>query len=150
MRDGKKRSDRSTEGMFDYNVNSAAQRSMVAAHTPTIRELVQDIGPFKPEFRIADYGCGPGMSTINVARPAIEAYRKLNRNGPIAVCHVDQPGNDWNALFALLYGPDGYIENGTNIRTEAAVGSFYSRVLSDESGRCHGWAIPNKAAETNC
>lgn len=133
MGDGKTRSDRSTEGMVDYNANSLAQQSMVAAHAPTIRRLVLDIGPVRPEFRIADYGCGPGISTINVARPAIEAYGELDSEGTIAVCHVDQPGNDWNALFTLLSGPDGYLDDRTDIRTEAAVGSFYSRVVSDET-----------------
>ena len=126
-------SDRSTEGMVDYNANSAAQQSMVATHAAAIRKLVQDIGPVRPEFRIADYGCGPGISTIGVARPAIDAYRELESAGPIAVCHIDQPGNDWNALFAFLAGPDGYLEGRTGIRAEAAIGDFYRRVVSDQS-----------------
>ncbi len=127
------RSRRSTEGMVDYNGNSTVQQSRVATHASTISRLVKDIGPTRPEFRIADYGCGPGASTINVARPAVEAYRELDRSGPIAVCHVDLPGNDWNALFAGASGPNGYVEGRTGIRPEAAVGSFYDRVLSDES-----------------
>ena len=126
-------SDRSTEGMVDYNENSSVQQSRVASHAPTIRRLVQNIGSIRPEFRIADYGCGPGISTINVARPAIDAYREICGNDPIAVCHVDQPGNDWNSLFTLISGPKGYLEGRTGIRLEAAVGSFYNRVLSDES-----------------
>ncbi len=126
-------SDRSTEGMVDYNANSSAQQSMVAAQTPTIRKLVRNIRTVRPEFRIADYGCGPGISTIHVALPAIEAYREMDGDGPIAVCHVDQPGNDWNALFTLALGPAGYLEGRAGIRTEAAVGSFYERNLSDES-----------------
>ena len=126
-------SDRSTGGMVDYNANSSAQQSMVASHAAAIRELVKDIGSVRPEFRIADYGCGPGTSTINVARPAIEAYRELDGDGPIAVCHADQSGNDWNALFTLLSGPEGYLEGRTGIRPEAAVGSFYDRMVSDES-----------------
>ena len=133
MHDDRTLSDRSTEGMVDYNAHSSAQQSMVASHAATIRRLVQTIGSARPEFRIADYGCGPGISTINVARPAIEAYRDRDGDGPIAVCHLDQPGNDWNALFALLSGPEGYLEGRTGIRPEAAVGSFYDRMLSDES-----------------
>lgn len=49
------------------------------------------------------------------------------------MCHADQPGNDWNALFTLLSGPEGYLEGRTAIRPEAAVGSFYDRMVSDES-----------------
>jgi len=133
MHDDRIRSNRSTEGMVDYNAHSSAQQSMVATHAATIRGLVRNIGPARPEFRIADYGCGPGISTINVVRPAIKAYREFDADGPIAVCHVDQPGNDWNALFTLLSGPEGYLEGRTGIRPEAAVGSFYDRVVSDES-----------------
>ena len=133
MHDDRTPSGRSTEGMVDYNAHSSAQQSMVAAQTATIRRLVRTIGSVRPEFRIADYGCGPGISTINVARPAIEAYRDLDDDGPVAVCHADQPGNDWNALFTLLSGPEGYLQGQTGIRPEAVVGSFYDRMLSDES-----------------
>ncbi|WP_193371123.1 hypothetical protein [Pelagibius marinus] len=133
MQDDQTLSNRSTEGMVDYNAHSSAQQSMVANHAATIRKLVQNIGPVRPEFRIADYGCGPGLSTINVARSAIEAYREVEGDGPVAVCHLDQPGNDWNTLFTLLCGPEGYLEGRTCIRAEAAVGSFYDRMVSDES-----------------
>ena len=133
MQDDAMHSDRSTEGMVDYNAHSSAQQSMVAMHAATIREFVQNIGPVWPEFRIADYGCGPGISTINVARPAIDAYRQLDSEGPIAICHLDLPGNDWNALFTLLSGPEGYLTGQSGIRPEAAVGSFYDRMVSDAS-----------------
>ncbi len=133
MTDDQARSNRSTEGMVDYNAHSSAQRSAVAGHAATISQLVQSIGAVRPEFRLADYGCGPGLSTINVARPAIDAYRMLDGEGPIAVCHADLPGNDWNALFTLLSGPEGYLEGQNGIRPEAAVGSFYDRMLSDAS-----------------
>jgi hypothetical protein len=55
----------------------------------------------------------------------IEAYRRRDPSGPIVIRHADQAGNDWNALFALVFGPDGYQRAGSGIRTEAAVGSFY-------------------------
>jgi len=125
--------ERSTEGMVDYNANSTVQRGIVDVHDATVRRLVETIGQVRPQFRIADYGCGPGLSTISAVRPAIEAYRALDPDGAIAVCHADQPGNDWNALFALVSGPDGYQPGGGNIRTEAAVGSFYERMLDDAS-----------------
>ena len=133
MHEDQTHSDRSTEGMVDYNAHSSAQQSIVATRAATISKLVKRIGSVRPEFRIADYGCGPGISTINVARPAIEAYRELDADGPIAMCHADQPGNDWNALFTLLSGSEGYLKGRTGIRPEAAVGSFYDRMVSDES-----------------
>ncbi|MEM9106965.1 MAG: hypothetical protein AAGC96_15020, partial [Pseudomonadota bacterium] len=71
------------------------------------------------------YGCGPGISTINVMKPAISAYSDAHPGKPIAACHMDQPGNDWNTLFALASGPDGYLEDKTHVRMEASIGSFF-------------------------
>lgn len=124
---------KSTEGMTDYNRNSAAQQQIVDSLAPQIRDLVGRIGSTRPEFRIVDYGCGPGISTINVMRPAIEAYQAAFPGEPIAACHMDQPGNDWNTLFALVCGPSGYLKDTQNVRVEAAVGSFYDQVVADRS-----------------
>ena len=66
-------------------------------------------------------------------RPTIEAYRSRFPEGPIAVCHADQPGNDWNALFKLATGPSGYVNGVDGVRIEAAVGSFYERMATDGS-----------------
>jgi len=112
-----------TEGMVDYDRNSAMQRHFVRSHASRLGGLVEQIGVVEPEFRLVDYGCGPGHSAIDAVRPAIKAYRALSPNGPITICHADQVGNDWNALFALAAGAEGY--RTTGVRTEASVGSFY-------------------------
>ena len=126
-------SEKSTEGMVDYDRNSAAQQRMVRLHDEHIRGLVERLGRVEPEMKIVDYGCGPGMSAINAVKPAIDAYRARFPEAPIAVCHADQPGNDWNALFALAAGPSGYLEGTKAIRTEAAIGSFYDQMVTEGS-----------------
>ncbi len=124
---------RSTEGMVDYDRNSTAQQGIISQHAGRICALVDALGLIEPEFRIVDYGCGPGHSAIEAVRPAIERYRACFPSAPIAVCHADQPGNDWNALFALAAGPDGYLQGATALRCEAAVGSFYERLAAEGS-----------------
>jgi SAM-dependent methyltransferase len=126
-------SEKSTEGMVDYDRNSAAQQRMVRHHAEHIRGLVERLGRVEPEMKIVDYGCGPGTSAINAVKPAIEAYRARFPEAPIAVCHADQPGNDWNALFALATGPSGYLAGTKAIRTEAAIGSFYNQMVTEGS-----------------
>jgi SAM dependent carboxyl methyltransferase len=126
-------SEKSTEGMVDYDRNSAAQQRMVKLHDEHIRGLVERLGRVEPEMKIVDYGCGPGTSAISAVKPAIEAYRAQFPEAPIAVCHADQPGNDWNALFALATGPSGYREGTKAIRTEAAIGSFYDQMVTEGS-----------------
>jgi hypothetical protein len=82
---------------------------------------------------MVDYGCGPGHSAIDTVRPVIEAHRRLDPRGPMVIRHADQAGNDWNALFALAFGPDGYQHSGPGVRTEAAVGSFYTHLAAPGS-----------------
>jgi hypothetical protein len=122
---------RSTEGMVDYNWNSAGQQRQIESQADHIRRLVETIGRVEPEFRIADYGCGPGASTVNIMKPAIAAYRAHFPDDPIVARHCDQPGNDWNALFAMATGPSGYTHD--NVRMEAAIGSFYDRMAAENS-----------------
>ncbi len=124
---------KSTEGMVDYNRNSTAQQQLVHLLSERIQGLVDQLDEAAPEFKIVDYGCGPGRSTVDTVKPAIAAYRKKFTSDPIAVCHADQSGNDWNTLFQIATGDTGYIRPGNGIRTEAAIGSFYDQVTASDS-----------------
>lgn len=124
---------KSTEGMVDYDENSAAQQQLVGVHAGLIRALTERLGLVSPEFKIVDYGCGPGTSAIDAVRPAIETYRARFPEGPISVCHADQPGNDWNSLFELASGPSGYLNGVEGVRTEAAIGTFYEQMVASGS-----------------
>jgi SAM-dependent methyltransferase len=124
---------RSTEGMVDYDRNSSAQQVIVRTQEERIRALVERIRPVGSELRVVDYGCGPGTSAITAVRPGIEACRTVHPGLPVVVCHADQPGNDWNALFGLVWGPSGYRSSADGVRTEAAVGSFYEQMVAGAS-----------------
>ncbi len=123
--------ERSTEGMVDYGDNSAMQQQLVTHNAAHIRDLVRRLDLVQPELTLVDYGCGPGPSAIAAVAPAIETYRTRFPDVPVSVCHADLPGNDWNSLFALADGPSGYA--APLIRTGAAVGSFYERLVADKS-----------------
>ncbi len=128
-----KQSGKSTEGMLDYNENSSAQLQLARLLSPIVRELVHLMDPPGTEFKIVDYGCGPGVNSIEMVKPVIEACLEKFGNSPIVVCHSDQVGNDWNTLFKLASGPDGYAKIAKSIRTEATIGSFYDQVTSPAS-----------------
>lgn len=123
--------ERSTEGMVDYGKNSAMQQQLVTHHAERIGDLIRSLGQVRPELRLVDYGCGPGESAIEAVAPVIKAYREQFSDAPISVCHADQPGNDWNGLFERIAGPSGYAD--PFIRTGAAIGSFYDRMVADNS-----------------
>lgn len=121
---------RSTEGMVDYGKYSAMQQRLVLYHAERIGELVRRLVSVESEFKIVDYGCGPGPSAIRAVAPAIEAYRARFPRAAISVCHADQPGNDWNGLFALATGSSGYRKPDDAVRMEAAIGSFYDQMVA--------------------
>jgi SAM dependent carboxyl methyltransferase len=119
--------------MVDYDRNSYMQDQMVRSRAEWLRAAVERIGPVEPEFTAMDYGCGPGHSALAAVAPAIEAYRRINPQGTMVIRHSDQVGNDWNALLALAFGADGYQRDGSGIRTEAVVGSFYTQLAAPGS-----------------
>ncbi len=123
----------STEHMVDYDRNSYMQDQMVRSRAERLRAAVERIGPVAPEFTAMDYGCGPGHSALNCVAPVIEAYRRIEPQGAIVIRHSDQAGNDWNALLALVNGPDGYQRNASAIRTELVPGSFYRQLAAPGS-----------------
>jgi SAM dependent carboxyl methyltransferase len=123
----------STERMVDYDRNSYMQDQMVRSRAEWLRAAVERIGPVAPEFTVMDYGCGPGHSALDAVAPVIEAYRRIDPQGAMVVRHSDQAGNDWSALFALVFGPDGYRRHSSGIRTEAVVGSFYTQLAAPGS-----------------
>ena len=65
---------RSTEGMVDYDRNSAARQQLVRVRAGFIRSLTECVGLVPPEFKIVDHGRGPGTNAIDAVRLAIEAY----------------------------------------------------------------------------
>jgi SAM dependent carboxyl methyltransferase len=123
----------STERMIDYDRNSFMQDQMVLSKEDQVAALVREIGPIDPEFVLVDYGCGPAHSALDAVRPAVDAYRQISPAGRMVVRHMDQPGNDWNALLALVFGKDGYQHHGSSIRTEMAAGSFHSVMAAPRS-----------------
>ncbi len=124
---------KSTEHMVDYDQNSSAQQSIIAAQVATLKELAARRAKDGAPLRIVDYGCGPGRSAIMPILPVLETWRSAHSDALLVACHADQPANDWNGLFKLIYGPIGYHEAVSNVRTEAAIGSFYDRMTGDAS-----------------
>lgn len=133
MKPKTRQSAASTEHMVDYDRNSYMQDQMVRSRAQWLRTAVERIGRVAPEFTAMDYGCGPGHSALDSVAPVIEAYRRIDPRGAMVIRHSDQAGNDWNALFALVFGPDGYQRNGFGIRTEAVAGSFYTQLAGPGS-----------------
>jgi hypothetical protein len=133
MKSKTQRSGTSTERMVDYDRNSYMQDQMVRSRAEWLRVAVERIGSVAPEFTAMDYGCGPGHSALAAVAPVIETYRRMDPRGAMVIRPSDQAGNDWNALFALVFGIDGYQDSESRIRTEAVAGSFYTQLAAPGS-----------------
>ncbi|MEM9221044.1 MAG: hypothetical protein AAGB11_01400 [Pseudomonadota bacterium] len=119
----------STSGMVEYDDNSRMQKNLVLSKDEVLQSLVGKMGAVDGEFVIADYGCGPGHSAVDAVKPSLAKYREISPGGSVVVRHVDQPGNDWNGLWKIVFGPDGY-QHYENVRSEAVIGSFYETQAS--------------------
>src|SRR6516164_3435112 len=90
---------------------------------------------------VADYGSSQGKNSMVPIQVAIRGLRhRLGPNRAISVFHVDQPSNDFNALFEVLdVDPDRYVLNEPNVFPAAIGRSFYENVLPP--GSVHlGWS----------
>ncbi len=125
--------DRSTEGMVDYNENSQAQQQNALCNSEIIADLAARVSAHSDVLNITDYGCGSGQSAIDTISPALDVWQANAAGKSIAVCHADQPGNDWNALMSLVFGEGGYMRGTNAPLVQTSVGSFYERVTADQS-----------------
>eukprot|EP00903_Cladosiphon_okamuranus_P001272 g1270.t1 len=125
--------NRSTDGMVDYNANSTAQQQNALRNANVISDLARRVATTSETLTFTDYGCGPGQSTIETVRPALNAWQNLAPEKPMAVCHADQPGNDWNALMGLVHGESGYVTGPNTPLVMTSVGSFYEPMMPSGS-----------------
>jgi hypothetical protein len=129
----KETQDHSTDGMVDYNANSLAQRQHALQNSDVIAELADRVLQVQGPLNFTDYGCGPGQSAIETVRPALARWLSAEPPRSVSVCHADQPGNDWDALMALVNGDTGYMGGPRAPEVRKAVGSFYDRMVPDAS-----------------
>lgn len=131
------------EGEGSYNRHASIPTDSMALSLPLLEKAVRNI-EFDGECRsvtVADYGSSQGRNSLAPMNVAIRTLRKsLGPDQPICVCHVDQPGNDFNTLFEVLStDPDRYSLDEPNVFPCAIGKSFYEQVLP--SGQVDlGWS----------
>ena len=83
---------------------------------------------------IADYGSSQGKNSMAPMRAAIRCLRKrVGKERPVLVIHVDQHANDFNTLFGVLHrDPERYSIDDPNVFPSAIGRSFYENVFPRE------------------
>ena len=118
------------EGRGAYNKFAKLPASGAAFAMPLWEDAVRqaEIAAGHEAVILADYGSSQGKNSLIPIGLAIKGLRELLEPGrPIWVFHVDQPSNDFNALFDVLDAdPDSYTLGDTSI-FPAAVGRSFLR-----------------------
>jgi long-chain acyl-CoA synthetase len=117
----------------NYNLHATVQAAGGDLALPLLEQVVQAIAPDdgNQPVVIADYGSSQGKNSFAPVRTAIRALRaRIGPDRPIVVTHVDQPANDFNALFGALHqDPDRYTCDDPNVFPSVVGRSFYEQVF---------------------
>lgn len=131
------------EGKGSYNKHAKLPAGGAALAMPLLEKAVQnvEVDTTDQPIVIADYGSSQGKNSMAPMQVAIRGLR--NRIGPgraISIFHIDQPSNDFAALFGILDAdPDRYVLDEPNVFPAAIGRSFYENVLPP--GSVHlGWS----------
>ena len=125
------------EGKGSYNKHAKLPAGGAALAMPLLEKAVQslELEPVEQSIVIADYGSSQGKNSMAPMHVAIRGLR--DRIGPsraIFIFHIDQPSNDFNALFSVLHGDsDRYVIDEPNVFPAAIGRSFYENVLPPNS-----------------
>lgn len=131
------------EGHGSYNRHAKLPAVGAALALPLLEKAVEDIQLDASEqpVVIADYGSSQGKNSMVPMRITIQGLRKrIGKDRPISVFHVDQPSNDFASLFAILDAdPSRYVVDEPNVFPAAIGRSFYEQVLPPHSVHL-GWS----------
>jgi len=125
------------EGKGAYNRYAKLPAGGAALALPLLEEAVRrlELDTNDQTVVIADYGSSQGKNSMVPMDIAIRGLRRrIGANRPISVFHIDQPSNDFNALFEVLDAdPDRYVLDDPNVFPAAIGKSFYENVLPPSS-----------------
>jgi len=130
------------EGKGAYNRYAKLPAGGAALALPLLEKAVRCVALDTSDqgIVIADYGSSQGKNSMVPMQIAISSLRRrVGGSRPISVFHVDQPSNDFNALFEVLDAdPDRYVLDDPNVFPGAIGRSSYESVLPPNSVHL-GW-----------
>ena len=131
------------EGKGSYNKHAKLPAGGAALAMPLFEKAIQavEVGPGEQPIVIADYGSSQGKNSMGPMQVAIRGLRSRVGSGrAISIFHIDQPSNDFAALFAVLdTDPERYVADEPNVFPAAIGRSFYENVLPPSSVHL-GWS----------
>jgi hypothetical protein len=131
------------EGKGSYNKHAKLPAGGAVLAMPLFEKAIQavEVGPGEQPIVVADYGSSQGKNSMGPMGIAIRGLRRrVSPDRAISIFHIDQPSNDFAALFAILNAdPDRYVLDEPNVFPAAIGRSFYENVLPPDSVHL-GWS----------
>jgi hypothetical protein len=117
------------EGAGFYNRHGWTQATGISVALPALARAAGAVSVGR-QCAIADNGSSQGRNSLRPMQVAINGLRARAPNVPITVVHVDQSGDDFASLFALLNDSrDSYLRLHANVYAAALGSSFFEPVL---------------------
>ena len=138
------------EGKGAYNKHSQLPAGGAGLALPLLDKAVQavELGVKGQPIVIADYGSSQAKNSMVPMQLAIRGLRRrIGPNRAISVFHIDQPSNDFNALFAVLTADaNRYMLDEPNVFPAAIGRSFYESILPPGSVHFDGPRMPRSGS----
>lgn len=83
-------------------------------------------------YTFCDMGCADGGTALEMLRGALQTLRRRAPQLPLQVVHADQPGNDFNALTAVVHGRTAfrsYLDRIDGVFPLFSATSFYRQIV---------------------
>jgi hypothetical protein len=117
-----------------YSAVTKSAKDVIDGATPLVLNAIHrlpDADTTMP-FLLADMGCADGGTSLDMVRQALFAVRARWPQRPICMVYTDQPRNDYNSLFRIVYGLTplpAYLDELEDVYVLASATSFYKQIL---------------------
>jgi hypothetical protein len=122
------RADVEMKGGGYYSLATRGAKEVIDRATPLVLQAIDRMKRSSRPFVMSDMGCADGGTSLDLVRTCIDHLAPRE----FTIVYTDQPRNDFNALFRIVYGGTGlpsYLVGRDWVRVLVSATSFYRQVL---------------------
>ncbi len=119
-----------------YSLATIGAKHVIDAATPMVIEAINSLPQegLRRGFTFSDMGTADAGTSLSMVSKAVDAISERAPNTPLTIVYSDQPGNDFNALIANVYGFgsfDTYLERRDDIFPMISGTTFYQQIVPE-------------------
>jgi hypothetical protein len=115
-----------------YSLATRGAKEVIDRATPLVLQAIDRMPRSERPFVMTDMGCADGGTSLDLVRTCVDHLAPRE----FTIVYTDQPRNDFNALFAIVYGGtevESYLVGRDRVRVLVSATSFYRQVLPTSS-----------------